>query len=88
MATYTKILKKRKQKAKGPLDKVNHAIKKMHMHCTYCHKEGNIAAKCFTLNPKMLPQNLKKVERENDMNGKKDSMNDVFQDDSHVDVDL
>ena len=28
------------------------------------------------------------MERENDRNGKEDSMDDVFQDDSHVDVDV
>ena len=58
------------------------------MCCTYCHKQGHIAAKCWTLNPTMLPRNLKKVERENGRNGKKDSMIDVFQDDSHVDADV
>jgi len=31
---------------------------------------------------------LKKVEREDGRNGKEDSMNDVFQDDSHVDADV
>ena len=81
-------MKERKQAAKGPLDKANHAIKKMHMHCTYCHKQGHIAAKCWTLNPTMLPQKLKKVKRENGRNGKQDSMIDVFQDDSHVDADM
>ena len=58
------------------------------MCCTYCHKQGHIAEMCWTLNPTMLPRNLKKVERENGRNGKKDSMNDVFQDNSHVDVDV
>ncbi len=36
----------------------------------------------------MLPRNLKKVEGENGKNGKEDSMNHVFQDDSHVAVDV
>ena len=58
------------------------------MCCTYFHKQGHIVERCWTLNPIMLPQNLKKVERENGKNGKKDSMIDVFQDDSHVDVDV
>ena len=34
----------------------------------------------------MLPQKLKKVERENGSNGNEVSMIDVFQDDSHVDA--
>jgi len=33
MATYRKLLKKRRQEAKGPLDKANHVVKKM--RCTY-----------------------------------------------------
>jgi hypothetical protein len=36
----------------------------------------------------MLPQKLKKVEREDGRNGKEVSMNDVSQDDSHVDADV
>ena len=36
----------------------------------------------------MLPQKMNKVEREDGINGKEDSMNDVSQDDSHVDVDV
>ena len=36
----------------------------------------------------MLPRNLKKVERENGRNGKESPINDVFQDDSHVAVDV
>jgi len=82
MATYRKLLKERKKKAKGSLDKANHAVKRMHMQCTYCHKQGHLAAKCWTLNPTMLPQKLKKVEREDGRNGTEDSMNDVSQDDS------
>jgi len=35
----------------------------------------------------MLPRNLK-VERENGKNGKEVSINDVFQDDSHVDFNV
>ena len=31
MATYKKLLKEKKQKAKGPLDKANHADKRMHV---------------------------------------------------------
>ena len=58
------------------------------MCCTYCHKQGHVSEKCWTLNPTMLPQNLKKVERENGGNEKEDSMNDVFQDNSHVVVDV
>ena len=88
MATYRKLLKERKQEAKGPLDKANHVVKRMHMCCTYRHNQGHAAAKCWTLDPTMLPQNLNKVERENGRNGKEDSMNDVFQDDSHVDADV
>ena len=58
------------------------------MQCTYCHKQGHIAAKCWTLNPAMLPQKLKKVEREDGRNGSEDSMNDVTQNDSHVDANV
>ena len=36
----------------------------------------------------MLPQKLKKVEREDGRNGREDYMIDVFHDDSHVDVDV
>ena len=36
----------------------------------------------------MLPQKLKKVEREDGINGKEVSMDDVFQDDSHIDIDV
>jgi len=36
----------------------------------------------------MLPQKLKKVERKYGRNGKEVSMNDVSQNDSHVDADL
>jgi len=36
----------------------------------------------------MLPQKLKKVEREYGRNGKEDSMTNVSQDDSHVDADV
>ena len=39
MATYRKLLKERKKEAKGPLDKENHAIKRMYMCCTYCNKQ-------------------------------------------------
>jgi len=70
------------------LDKANHAVKWMHMCCTYCHKQGHLAAKCWTLNPAMLPQKLKKVEREDGRNGSEDSMNDVSQNDSHDDADV
>ena len=55
---------------------------------TYCHKQGHLAKKCWTLNLAILPQKMKKVEGENGINGKEDSMNDVSQDDSHVDVDV
>ena len=58
------------------------------MQCTYCHKQGHLAAKCWTLNPTMLPPKLKKVEREDDKNGSEDSMNNVSQNDSHDDVDV
>ena len=88
MATYRKLFKEKKQASKGPLDKANHVVKRMHMCFTYCHKQGHIVVKFWTLNSTMLPQNLKKVERENGRNEKKDSMIDVFQDDSHVDVDV
>jgi len=88
MATYRKLLKEKKQAAKGPLDKANHVFKRMHMWCTYCHKQGHLAERCWTLNPTMLPQKLKKVEREDGRNGKEVSMNDVLQNDSHVDADV
>jgi len=55
MATYRKLLNERKQEAKGQLDKENHAIKRMHMCCTFYHKQGHITAKCWTLNPTMFP---------------------------------
>ena len=58
------------------------------MQCTYCRKQGHLAKRCWTLNPAMLPQKLKKVEREDGRNGKEDSMTDVSQDDSHVDADV
>ena len=78
MATYRKLLKEMKQEAKGPLDKASHVVKRMHMCCTYCHVQGHIAAKCWTLNPTILPQNFKKVERENGKNGKEVSIIDVL----------
>ena len=58
------------------------------MQCTYYHKQGQLATKCWTLNPTMLPQKLKKVEREDGRNGKEDSMDDVSRDDSHDDADV
>ena len=58
------------------------------MQCIYYHKKGHLATKCWTLNPAMLPQKLKKVEREDGRNRKEYSMNDVSQDDLHVDVDM
>jgi len=88
MATYRKLLKKRRQEAKGPLDKENYAIKRMSMCCTYFHKQGHIAKKCCILNPTMLPRNLKKMEKENGKNGKEVSIIDVFQDYSHVDANV
>ena len=66
----------------------NHAIKRMHMQCTYYHKQGHLAATCWTLNPTMLPPKLKKLEREDGRNGNEVSMDDVSQDDSHVDADV
>ena len=89
MATYRKILKEKKKRAKHPLYKANHVVKKMHMQCTYCHKQGHLAERCWTLNLVMRPQKLKeKVEREDGRNGKEDSMNVVSQDDPHVDADV
>lgn len=88
MTTYRKFFKEKKQEAKGPLDKANHAVKRMHMYCTYCHKQGHIVVKCWTLNPAILPQKLKKVEREDGRNGSEDSMNEVSHNDSHDDVDV
>ena len=38
--------------------------------------------KCWTLYPTSHPQHLKKVERDNDKNGKEDSIIDEGQDDS------
>ena len=59
------------------------------MQCTYCHKQGHLAERCWTLNPAMLPLKLKeKVEREDGRNGKEDSMTDVSQNDSHIDADV
>lgn len=55
---------------------------------TYCHKQGHLDEICWTLNPEMFPQKLKKVEREDGRTGKEDSMNDVSQNDSHFDVDV
>jgi len=88
MTINRKLLKGKKQEAKGPLDKENHVVKRMHMQCTYYHKQWHIDERCWTLNPTMLPQKLKKVEREDGRNGKEVSMNDVSQDDSHVHVDV
>ena len=88
MATYRKFLKEKKQKAKGPLDKANHVVKRMHMFCTYYHKQGHLVKRCWILYQAMLPQKLKKVEIEDGRNGKEDSMNDVSQNDSHVDADV
>jgi len=88
MATHRKLLKERKQEAKGPLDKANHAVKRMHMQCTYYHKKGHLATKCWTLNPTMLPQKFKRVEREDGRNGSEDSKNDVSQNDSCDDADV
>ena len=88
MTTYRKIFKEKKQEAKGPLDKENHGIKRMRMCCSYCHKQGHLAERCWTLNPTMLPRKLKKVEREDGRNGKEVFMDDVSQDDSHVDPDV
>jgi len=88
MATHRKLLKENKQEAKGPLDKENHVVKRMHMQCTYFHKQGHLAAKCWTLNPTILPQKLKKVEREDGRNGSEDFITGVFQNDSHDDADV
>ena len=69
MDTYRKLLKEKKQVAKGPQDKANHAVKRIHMCCTYCHKQGHLAGRCWTLNPALLPPKLKeKVEKENGRN--------------------
>ena len=70
------------------MDKASHVDKRMHMQCTYCHNQGHLVVKCWTLNPAMLPQKLKKVEREDGRNGKEYSTNDVSQDDSHDDADV
>ena len=59
------------------------------MCCTYCHKQGHLAERCWTLNTAFLPPKLKeKVEKENGRDGNKDSMIDVVQDDSHIDDDM
>ena len=61
----------------------------MHMCCTYFHKQGHIAKRCWTLNPALHPPKLKeKVEKGNDRDGNKYSMIDVDQDDSHIDADV
>ena len=88
MATYRKLLKERRQEAKVPLNNANHAVKKMNMCCTYCHKHGHTAERCWTLNPTMLPQKLKKLEKEYGKNGKEVSIIDMCQDDTHVDIDV
>lgn len=85
---YRKQKKEKKQEAKGPLDKANHDVKRMHMCCTYCYKQGHLDERCWTLNLAILPQTLKKVEREYGRNGSEDSMNDVSQNDSHDDADV
>ena len=88
MATYKKLLKERRQEAKVPMNNANHAVKKMNMCCTYCHKQGHTVERCWTLNPTMLPQKLKKWEKEYGKNGKEVSIIDMCQDDTHVDIDV
>ena len=74
-----------RQKVKGPLDKENDVENKMQLFITHCHKKGHLVDKCWTLYPTSHPQHLKKVERDNDNNGKEDSIIDEGQDDSHDD---
>jgi len=88
MATYRKLLKERRQEAKVPMNNANHAVKKMNMCCTYCHKQGHTVERCWTLNPTMLPQKLKKWEKEYGKNGKEVSIIDRCQDDTHADIDV
>lgn len=88
MATYRKLLKERRQEAKVPMNNANHAVKKMNMCCTYCHKQGDTVERCWTLNPTMLPRKLKKLEKEYGKNGKEVSITDMCQDDTHVDIDV
>jgi len=78
----------KKARSQGPLDKANYVVTKMNMFCIYFHKKGHVVEKCWTLNPTMLPRNLKKVEKEYGKNGKEVSIIDVFQGDSHVDVNV
>ena len=88
MATYRKLLKERRQEAKVPLNNANHAVKKMNMCCTYFHKHGHTAERCWTLNSTMLPRKLKKLEKEYGKNGKEVSIIEMCQDDTHVDIDV
>ena len=74
-----------RQKFKGPLDKENDVENMMQLFITHCHKKGHLVDKCWTLYPISHPQHLKKVERDNDKNGKEDSIIDEGQDDSHDD---
>ncbi len=50
--------------------------------------QGHVAERCWSLNLAMLSQKLKKVKREDGINGNEVSMDDVSQDASHVDVDV
>ena len=77
LATYKKLLKEMRQEAKVPMNNANHAVKKMNMCCTYCHKQGHTVERCWTLNPTMLPQKLKKWEEEYGKDGKEVSIIDM-----------
>ena len=89
MATYRKLLKEKKQEAKGPQDKENPVVKRMHLCYTYYHKQGHLVERCWTLNPVLLPPKLnEKVEKYNSRVGNKDSMIDGVQDDSHIDANV
>ena len=81
-------LNERRQEAKVPLNNENHVVKKMNMCCTYCHKHGCTAERCWALNQPMLPRKLKKLKKEYDKNGKEVSITYMCKDDTHDDIDV
>ena len=81
-------MKERRQEAKVPLNNANHVVKKINTCCTYFHKHGHTAERCWTLNPTMLPRKLKRLEKEYGKNRKEVSIIDMCQDDTHVGIDV
>ena len=55
ISMHKKILKQRRQEAKGPFDKENHVENKMQLFCTHFHKKGHFVDKCWTLYPTSHP---------------------------------